>query len=370
MVQVSEVVRGWLGWCPHAPALRTAPSILVVPSFTVNPAEPGSGGAVGGSGRIRQGIGIATGSIRALARDKRLLWFSFLTGLVIIFLVAAEAWIVAWTVAESGSATPFLVSVPFMDASLVFDTRIFLLQAVCLSCFNLILAGLVLYRSRENSGRTPVRDAFAAVNPRAGTLAALSVVMALAGTLIDVLASQTQLIGKLVAGIDMAVFYLPYAYYVPDVLSSALFFSAIIMAVTILGFLLALYVVPGIVLEDRTLLSALAGSVALMKTTWREIVGCILVFGAIIAVAAAIALAIGQSPLLLSHDYDFFLQISRGQVLMTAVCYGFLLACGVLAAAGSTIMGIAVTELYACGTTGGTRENLDTTSSVGAEPAR
>jgi hypothetical protein len=349
MTQVSDVIRGWLGWCPNTPVIQTAPAVFAVPSAAAHPAQPGSSGAAGGQGRIRHGIGIATGSIKTMVRNRHLFWFSLLAGIVILSLVVAEAYIVA----NSGNALPVLVSIPITDSFLIFDSRIFLLEAVCLSCFNLLLAGLVLYRFRGSTGKyLKIRDAFSAVNPHAGTLAALSIVMAVAGTILEALATQTQIVGKIVAGMSMVVFYLPYAYYLPDLLSSALFFSAIIIAVTILQFLLALYVVPLIVLENKGLLPALAGSVMLMKKTWGEILGCILVFGVIILLVAAVALVIGQSPLLLNHDYDFFLQFSRGKVLMTAVCYGFLLACGILVAVGSTVMGMAVTNLYSCGKTG------------------
>ena len=352
IMRLSEIMLEWMGWCPNAPAMRTAPAVLVVPAVTINPVQP-SGGA-GGSGRIQCGMGIATGSIKTLIRNKQLLWFSVLTGFVMLLLVATEA----FTVANTGSAIPLIVSILIMDSYLVFDTRIFLIQAVCLSCFNFLLAGLVLYRSWGSFGKSlTIRDAFSAVTPYSGTLAAFSIVMAVAGTFIEAIVTQTQMFGKIVFSISMVVFYLPYAYYLPDVLSSALFFSAIIMAITILQFLLALYVVPGIVLETKGLLPALAGSVALMKKTWRELLGCNIVFWGIILVVAVIALVIGQSPLLLNHDYDFFLQMSRGQVLMMVVCYGFILACGVLMAAGSTVLGIAVTELYACGTAGVTRED-------------
>ncbi len=107
-----------------------------------------------------------------------------------------------------------------------------------------------------------------------------------------------------------------------------------------------------------------------MKKTWREILGCVLVFGAAVLAIVAIAVLIGQSPLLLNHDYDFFLKLSRGQVLMTAVCYGFILACGVLAAVGSTVLGVAITGLYACGATDTTRPVTENTPSGVAEPSR
>jgi len=364
MIRVAEVIRGWLGWCPNTPVIQTAPAVLAIPSATAHPAQPGSSGDTGGPGRIHLGIGIATGSIKTMVRNKHLLWFSLLAGLVILFLIVAEAYIVA----NSGSALPFLVGIPIIDSFLIFDSRIFLLQVICLSCFNLLLAGLVLYWSRGSTGKPlKIRDAFSDISPHTGTFAALSIVMAVAGTILEAFTTQTQIVGKIVFSITMVVFYLPYAYYLPDVLSSALFFSAIIMAVTILQFLLALYVVPVIVLENKRLFPALAGSVSLMKTTWREIIGCILVFGAIILGVAFVALAIGQSPLLLNHDYDFFLQISRGEVLMTAVCYGFVLACGILMAVGSTVLGIAVADLYAFGTTGKVRKNPKTESYAASE---
>ena len=78
--------------------------------------------------------------------------------------------------------------------------------------------------------------------------------------------------------------------------------------------------------------------------------GCLLVLGAIFLGVAAIALLIGQSPLLLNRDYDFFL--SRGQLLMTVVCYGFILACWMLIAVGSTAAGVAIADLYTYGKTG------------------
>jgi hypothetical protein len=365
VLESGAVLQPYLGWCPNAPAMRTTSTVLVVPSVTANPAQP-AGGA-GSTGSIRRGIGIATGSIKTLIRNKRLLWVSLIAGIVMLFLITAEANIVA----NSGSALPFLVGIPIMDSFLVFDTRIFLLQAVCLSCFNLLLAGLVLYRSHGSTGKfLKIRDAFSVVNPHASTIAFLSIVMAVAGTIIEVIVNQTQLFGKIVFSISMVVFYLPYAYYLPDILSSALFFSVIIMSITILQFLLALYVVPVIVLENKGLFPALAVSVTLMKKTWREWLGCILVYGVIALGVAAIAVVIGQSPLLLNHDYDFFLSLSRGQVLMTVVCYGFLLACGVLTAIGSTIFGIAVADLYACGETDTVHSVPESETTAVAEPAR
>ena len=348
----SDIIRKYTGWCPNAPAIRTAPSVLIVPPDMVNPAQPGSGGTTGGPGRIRRGIGIATGSIKTLVRDKKLLWFSFFAGLVILFLILAEG----WNVTHYNSILSSLIWIPFMDSTLiVFDLRLFLIEAVCMSGFTLLLAGLILYR-KESMEKMPVtvHGAFAGINAHSGTLTTLSIVMALVATVLFEISSQSQVIGKVVLSISLTAFHLPYAYYIPNEVFSALYFSFQIMVINFVLFLLALYVVPGIVLENKKLRPALTGSVILMKRTWCELLGCILIFGVILLAVAAIALVIGQSPLLLNHDYDFFLQFSRGQVLMTIVCYGFLLACGVLMAVGFTATGVAITDLYRVGKSDGT----------------
>jgi len=362
----------WLGLCPRSPVLHASIPATGNAGGVLHSGQPGSDdGKASHPGRsIRCGIGIAAASIKTLIREKQLLWFSLLAGIVILFLIAAEALIIAVTIANSESSLPFLAGIPVGNSFLVFDARLFILQMVCLSCFNLLLAGLILYRSRGNAEFLTTRDALSAIRPHAGTIAALSTGMTVIGTFAETSIHQTLFFGKIVSGIDMAVFYLPYAYYIPKLLEAALHFSAIIIAITILQFLLALYVVPVIVLEKKKLLPALAGSAALMKRTWRELLGCGLMLGAIVLGVAAIALVIGQSPHLLNHDYDFFLQISRGQVLMTVACYGFYLACGVMTALGSTALGVAIMDLYSCGKNEETRNQQVTGKTVTTEPAR
>ena len=83
-----ETFERYLGWCPNAPAMRTATVVLTTPPVTLHPLEP-DGGA-GGSGRIDRGINLAVRSIKILSRNKRLLYFSFLTGLVMLFMFIAQ----------------------------------------------------------------------------------------------------------------------------------------------------------------------------------------------------------------------------------------------------------------------------------------
>jgi hypothetical protein len=346
-MEITTIFRKYLGWCPNAPALRTAPAVLVVPPEMVHPAEPGVSGSPGSSGRIRHGVSIAAGSLKAMFRDRKLLRFTFLSGLVMLFLIMTEAWKV--THFDYTLLSSFFI--PFGDSFMVFDIQLFLIEMVCLSCFTILLAGLVKYRTGKGLIRPlTIREAFAGISTYASSLAALSIIMALTGTFLEAVVSQSQLIGKIELSISIAVFWLPYAYYLPDAMFSALYFSFEIMIINFVLFLLALYIIPVIVLEKKGLVPAFVGSVSLMKKTWREMLGCVVVFGAIILGVAAVALVIGQSPLLLNHDYDFFISMSRGQPLMMAVCFLFLIACWVLMAAGFAVAGIAIADLYSSGT--------------------
>jgi hypothetical protein len=369
-MEIMSVCKKYLGWCPNAPAIRTAPAVLVVSPEMIHPARPGDGRSAGSSGRIRRGVSIAAGSLKAMLRDRRLLWFVTLAGFVMLFLIAVEE----YTVAHIQSSIPFLLAIPVGDFFLIypyiiFDTQLFLIETICLSLFTILLAGLILYRT-GNCAYKPItiREAFASIGTYAGSLAVLSVTMALFGTLLYAIISQSQFFGKVIMTIDMAVFYLPYAYYFPGPLSSAIFFSVIIMVINIVLFLIALYVIPVIVLEKKGLVPALAGSVTLMMRTWREILGCVIVFGAIILGVFTVALVIGQSPLLLNHDYDFFLQVSRGQLLMMTVCSLFIIACWALLAAGFTATGIAIADLYSCGADAAVKEP-GAGSTTATEPA-
>jgi hypothetical protein len=351
-MEIMSVCKKYLGWCPNAPAVRTAPAVLMVQPENIHPAQPVSGGPAGSSGRIICGVSIATGSMIAVLRDRRLIVFSALAGLVMLFLIGVEE----WAVAHIQSSPPFLIALPFGTFFLphpYLNTRLFLIELICLSCFTLLLAGLILYRagSRADNPLT-IRGIFARVSAHAGPLAVLSLSMALSGIFLYQIISQSQFFGKIVMTISMAVFYLPYAYYLPDSLSAAIFISVQILFINIVLFLIALYVVPVIVLEKKGLVPALAGSVSLMRKTWHEMLGCAVIYSAIVLGVFAVALVIGQSPLLLNHDYDFFINMSRGQPLMIAVCFLFLTSCWAIMAAGFVAAGIAITDLYACGKTG------------------
>jgi len=357
----TEQVTG--GWCPNAPVIHAAPAVLPVAPGNLDAKGPGSRSG-GTPGRIREGIALAADAIPSVFKNRRLLAFAALFGIVILALAAGETYLIV----TAGNAGPFLVSLQIGAETLVLDSRLFLLQLVCLSAFTFLFAALIRYRSRGNSpGPMTIRESFAATGTHTLTLESLAVLMALAGTLLFVVFTRTQFFGKIISDITMTVFYLPYAYYFPNLFGSAIWFSAQVMAIAATEFLLVIGAVPFIVREDAGLLPALAASFRFAKRMWPEILGCVIVCGAIFLVIALTALTIGQSPLLVGHDYDFFLQISRGKILMMAACYGFVAACGVLMATGLAALGIAVADLNSLETTGQVRAGPKTKQDTAAE---
>ena len=116
LTRLSETIHEGMGWCPNSPTVRTTPVVLAVPSATAHPAQPGSGANDGGQGRIQRGLSIATGSIRAMFRERHLLWFSLIAGIVILFLIVAEGWSVTH---YALIPLPYTIWIPFGNSSLI-----------------------------------------------------------------------------------------------------------------------------------------------------------------------------------------------------------------------------------------------------------
>jgi len=367
MTVITTVADCWLGLCRKRPVMQTTTAVMLGEAETTPPVQPDAGGAAADLGGVRCGIGIATGSIRTVIMDWQLRRFTAIAGLVIIALTIVEGGLLT----HREISRPFLFSVNFHDVDMVINMLDILVLAIFLFCFSIMQAALVLYRNGNRTDRKrTAREAYTGAWAHAGPLAALSAVMAIAGILLFEGIRHGQYFGKIFGSIDHALFFLPYAYYIPDIPGNALYHTYQYMILFSLLFLLALYVVPIIVLEKREVRPAVAGSVRLMGKTWQELLGCILVLGAILIVISLVALLIGQSPALLNYDYDFFLQMSRGQVPMTVACYGFLLTCGALMATGLTALGVAVADLYAHGKPGPVCPAPESNTPAVGEPSR
>jgi len=330
----------------------------MVPHETVHADQPEGSGPAGRSGRVQMGVSIAAGSLKTIVRNRYLLVFSVLSGLVMFILIMAEVGVLK----HFNKTLPFQINISFSNTFIVFDPWLFLVEMICLSSFTFLLAGQVLHR---NGVKKPVavREGYINVAAHAGPLAVLSIAMALITTIMFEIIFQSQFFVRIGGSIVSAFFWIPYDY-VLDGISSTLQISFQILFINIIPFLVVLFLVPVIVRETKRPVSALTGSLALLRRTWREMVGCILVYGTIVIIVAFVALVIGQLPALL-YDRGYYLSMYLGHLLTTDIYYGFILACLILMAAGFTAAGIATAELYRIeesdGKSGGPEGNMKKT---------
>jgi len=349
MIRVSEIAEHWFGLCRKAPTFRTAPVLITTPMETMLADRPDSSGP----GRIRQGVSIATGSLKAVIRDRHLLRFSLLPALLMTFLFALIYWTKGHVYYD-----PFVIRISLGDFILWFDPRLVPILAFCLFGFTLLMAGLILYRNADRSlYPLTIREGFAGARSHAGPLASLSIALALAGTILIAVVSSDNLDFFATISFPVMDTFLPYHWFLPsslEVTITILFFGTILFLNTIM-FLALLYVVPVIALENKGLVFALAGSVTLIRKTWREMLGCLLVYGTIVLMVGILTQVISQSLSIFNYDPNFF--YSQGLMPVATVGSEFILFCSaILMAAGVTAAGIAIADLYHIGKSSGILE--------------
>jgi len=306
-----DYLRKKIGWCPNAQPLRTAPPVIATPPVTINPPQP-DGGA-GGSGRIDRGIRLVTGSIRILFRNKRLLWFSFLTGLVLVFSL-----VTTFGLQFLSGTNPFTGISPATEpqttliakGSLAWLTLTFATQLVTVFCSLFLLAGLITCVSLLFSGRmAPIREGLSLAGKHIRPIAIWAVVFALFGTLQSVLLN-------LYPGDFFVIFIL-------------------LIIFGLLG-LVTVFVIPVLVIENMDLVGAIAGSLSLIKRTWAEIILCVFFFW-------LIAFVIGFLSLLPAVAIGF---PSGNPVLLGVTVALYMLVLMILIFIFSTAMGIILVGLY------------------------
>ena len=336
-----ESTKEYLGWCPNTPALHTVPSVLIDPAQSMNTGQPDGSGPADRSGRVRQGVSIAAGSLKAMAHDRQLLVFSFISGLVMFFLIYAEA----WNDGKHYHILPFLITLSIGNSAIVFDPWIFLVEMICLFYFTLVLADLVLHRNCEGV-YTPItiRERFTKVFIHAGPLSVLSIVLAFLTNMVFAIIYQSQFLTEILSAIFIIFFWPPFSYVLWDAINK-LWLAFLILFINFIPFLVALCLVPAIVREEKGLVPALMGLITTVQMTWRELLGCGLVYGTIVILVAAIAFVIGQGPNMLI-DNGYHLSMYLGHILMTGVYYGFIFVCLILMVAVYSAAGIAIADLH------------------------
>lgn len=346
MTRIFEVIHQWMGWCPNAPTLRTASAVLTTPTIIVNPMEPDGGGRA--SGRISRGVSLATGSIKTLIRNKQLLWFSFFTGLVMLFMFAA-----AYSLHVLGTY-PY----PAMDFP-VWLALTFTIEMITVFCINFLLADLVLSVSSDRSGLPgTIREGLFGAMTHVRSLLGWSVIMAFLGTAVYVMVFEPSgyFFGTVIAVISQFPFYfiLTPEIYGPGPIAGgfhvlfAATFTVSAMLINMMLFILTLFVVPILVLENKHLPSAVAESVSLIRKTWGEIIACLCVFCLILLGISATSLIFRVAYGIVSPD-DLFFWYQGGWTASAAL---YVIIWGVLVLIGITAVGIATSNLYTYGKTG------------------
>jgi hypothetical protein len=340
MTGISDTAEYWFGLCRKPPAFRTAPALLTAQQEIMLGDRPGSSG----SGRVRLGVSIAAASLKTIVRNRNLLVFALLSGLAMFFFIVAKV----WDVQQFDETLPGLITIPWNTSLIVFDPWLFLVELICLSCFAILLAGLVLQRDGNEGKKTVTfREGCAGARTHIGPLAVLSLAMALIATIAFGIISGIEFLGDIVMSTQMAIICIPHAY-IPYGDVMAFFYSFLILDINTVLFLFALCLVPGIVLKKTGPFPSPAGLISLVRRTWREILGCILVYGTIIVGVTAIALVVGQLPDILYQGYSYHATVLT-HPLMAGVYYGFILACSIIMAAGFTAAGVAGAKIYRIG---------------------
>ncbi len=346
IMQITEIIRSNLGWCPNAPAMRTASTILSTPPVTVNPLEP-DGGA-GGSERIGRGINLTAGSIKTLIRNKQLLYFSFLTGLVMLFMFIAE-----YGLHLLGTYPHYAIDF-WRWLVLAFAVELF-----TVFCLTVLLAGLVLSLTPGDTGR-PVsfREGLSRVEGYLRPLADWVVILALCGTALVVpLHYYGYMQFTLYPVLDqfpLNFIILPEVYHIGPIGGTYAMLSAVTSTIVISGingllFVLTLFVVPLLVLENKRLPEAVAGSVTLMKNVWCEVIACFLVFGVVLFAVSLTSLLFRIVYRIVAPENLLFWYPGQGWIAGAAL---YMLAWCILAVIGSTAGGIALFGLYTYAKTG------------------
>jgi len=317
MVWISEIIHGWLGWCPNVQGLRAAPSVPPAHPVQWSPVQPDGGAR--GAGRLDRGFGFAIGSIKVLIRNLRLLWFALITGIVMIANLAVTLYIQFSSGDNPLFATALGLTAPAIiivkgsaewivltfGAGLIFTFLSYLLLGALMACTASIISGTNI----------PVLTGLSRAVNHARPLMYWAAIGAAVGTVLSY-------------GIN---------YYV-----GSLSILLLLTTVSVALFVLTMFVIPAIVIQDNNLIPAIRGSVSLFRQMWGEIVSCYVVF----FVIAFIIILISVIPLTI-------IGFSTGDTFAatTAILAYILIMAGIMFL-GSTIIGIATLGMYIYGKTG------------------
>jgi len=263
MTRVSEVIRGWLGWCPNARTTHEN-SVLMVAIKHTDIISSAKGPGI--SGRIIRGFHLMKGSWQIVVHDKSLLWFSLFAGLVMLFEYLASDAIGFFT-----GINPVSVASRYPSGwELVsWAGLIFLVYLGGLFFFIFLFIGLLLCISAKMRG--------ARMTVWRGLLHAISHLRD-ASLWIVVLAAAFTII-RLMMGAAAGNFS-----------SMNMVYSIFILAGVVVVGAMTMFVVPVLVFDNKNLITAIRDSISLFGKTWGEIAGGLGIFPLIYIAIAIIGI--------------------------------------------------------------------------------
>ncbi|MDO9325950.1 MAG: DUF6159 family protein [Methanoregula sp.] len=359
---ISGITDQWLGLCRKPPVFHSLQTNADIESKHACEVQPDGGG--GGSGTILRGIGSALLGMRTLNHNRQLLWFTLLAGLVL----AGNA---------IGQGALGYINRIMQPDKIVIYAQDFLLGFATMFCLMFLLAGLFVSMSSKNDSSALFFGGLIRAKIYSKTIFGWSIVLALAGMLLIRLYFDLTLVwfphelkflyydygpGLFTSTITQFPFnwtldwnmfteipgyggrsLLLWIY--PFGICETLQFSAI----SLLLFSLTPFVVPLVVLEQKTLREAVAGSFAMMKKIWAELAVCALFLGIVVS-GMFLTYLLVQAVSGIVSPYKTVIFHPPGTWIALALVYNIALLIVVFVMA--TIGGIAVRDLYTFAKTG------------------
>jgi hypothetical protein len=367
----SEIAEHWLGLCPKAPVIHA--SLTVIDNSPLLAYEGPPDGGAGGPGTIRRGIGAALSGTKTLARNRQLLWFTLLAGLVLAGNTIGQAafWYIGYN----------------LHMQLNWIAWQFFIEVATLFCLVFLLAGLFLSIPSKKNDPVSFFEGLAGAKKYLKAIFLWSFILALAGMLIVIIFSYVPTwfptrellflyregFGSLYAFLFSTLSQFPFNMTLRYDLFTEIpgeggrsvllwiypgFVDALIFSViNLLLFILTPFVVPRIVLGQKTLREAVVGSFAMMKKIWVELAACAVFLGALVSVVFLAYLLVHAA-----HGMFAPLEVINYRLTVTWIALGLLydLALFSVAFVVATVGGIAVLDLYTSAKSGQTPKSAET----------
>ena len=254
-----------LGWCPMEQNFIKTPVYCIGDCY--DSTEINSGGGEKKNFRIKNGVIIAKKSIQTLFQNKKLFWFSFIAGLIILAMFVLEINLMSLADSHTYWTLGYLQGLLFT----------FSIELLAFSAINLLLADLLINLSlAKTKGYVDLKLSLSVLKSHFYQVFGWSFIIALAGTALYTVLTHSHLYTHIYPWFA-SVLYIPFIYYIPDIVLSAQNHIFIKIIISSALFLMTLFTIPGIVLENKNIISALLSSFSVFRKALIEIFGCFLI---------------------------------------------------------------------------------------------